>query len=331
MTPWVRTTTLAAACLGVTIPSAAQAVERQFHETFAVRDGMSLRLHHGDGDVTIRPWDRDEVEVDVDYRAEPGFLGFGQPENFTVDFTETDDRILVTGREPGQETGLFEARVEEYTYTIQAPAYLRLELQGDDGDVDIRDWNAPLDVQIDDGDLTIEGISADRITIRMEDGDLFARGIEGEISVTSDDGNVLITDAVMTRATIRLEDGDLDMRDSEGSLEIVTDDGSVRIESLVSDDVDIRSEDGDIWIALIGGSPTDVDLETDDGSVELSVGPGVSAEFSIDTEDAELRVDLPEAEGLEIRESRATGSLRGGTGRIRIRSAEGRVVLREIS
>jgi DUF4097 and DUF4098 domain-containing protein YvlB len=333
MTPWIRTAFVAfflTALPSVAIPSAAQTVERQFHETFAVQEGMSLRLRNGDGDVTIRPWDRDELEVDVYYRAEPGFLGFGRPANFTVDFAQTDDRIVVTSREPGQDTGFFDARVEEYTYTIQAPAYLVLELRGDDGDVDIRNWNAPLDIGIDDGDLTIEGISTNRITIRKEDGDLFGRGIEGELFVTSDDGDVVITDALMTRATIRMEDGDLEMSDSEGSLDVVTDDGSIRLQSLVSDDLDIRTEDGDIWIALVGGNPPDVDLESDDGSIELGVGPGVSAEFSINTEDGDVRVDLPEADGVEIGESRATGSLRGGTGSIRMRSADGRVVLREI-
>ena len=80
----------------------------------------------------------------------------------------------------------------------------------------------------------------------------------------------------------------------------------------------------------MGGDPPNVDLETDDGLIELSLGRGISAVFSIEGDDADLTVDLPEAEGLEIRESRATGSLRGGSGRIRIRSGDGRVILNEI-
>jgi hypothetical protein len=38
--------------------AAAEEVERDFHETFEVREGMRLHLEHGDGDVSLKTWDQ---------------------------------------------------------------------------------------------------------------------------------------------------------------------------------------------------------------------------------------------------------------------------------
>ena len=41
----------------------AELVEKEFHHSFPVDEETVLHLDHGDGDVTLTPWDWDEVEV----------------------------------------------------------------------------------------------------------------------------------------------------------------------------------------------------------------------------------------------------------------------------
>jgi hypothetical protein len=333
MTRWMLTGALCTTALALATTAAAQDTERTFHETFDVREGMRLRLVHGDGDVEIQPWDRNELDVEVYYRAEEGILGLGEPEDFTVAFDENGDRISVTGRPSGtggDRFGFFQPRVLEYAYTIRAPAYLELELRGDDGDVDLSGWNGELDVELDDGDLSLRDVTSSRISVELEDGDLEARGIQGDLLVRVDDGDVSITGCDIGYGSLRLEDGELDMEDCRGNLSIVVDDGSVRLESLIAGDLDVRSEDGDIYVELLGGPPPSVDLETEDGRVDIEIETDVSAEFSIVTDDGSINLDLPGAEDIEKRRHSASGSMGGGEGRIRVRTADGRVVMREI-
>ena len=55
----------AALLLATAVPAAGGEIVRDFNESFEVERGWALRLRHGDGDVTITPWDRDVVEITV--------------------------------------------------------------------------------------------------------------------------------------------------------------------------------------------------------------------------------------------------------------------------
>ncbi|MDX1385590.1 MAG: hypothetical protein R3190_18200, partial [Thermoanaerobaculia bacterium] len=117
-----------AALLILAAPAAfAKVVERDFHRTFEVGAGDRLHLVHGDGDVTIEPWDRPELDVVVRFRAEFTRVGIGGETDFEVDFRQSGSTVHVVGREKGWSTvGLFYSRDLEYVYVVRAPASLAL-------------------------------------------------------------------------------------------------------------------------------------------------------------------------------------------------------------
>ena len=113
----------------------AEEIKRDFHESFDVSQGARLRLRHGDGDVDIRPWDKNVLDIEVHYHADISSFGLGRRRHpdFTVDFSQRGDQISVVGRRTGHggfQIGFFSSRRYEYTYTIRGPAYLELELEG---------------------------------------------------------------------------------------------------------------------------------------------------------------------------------------------------------
>ncbi len=49
----------------------------------------------------------------------------------------------------------------EYSYTVKAPPWMALELEGEDGDVSIREWSGAINLDLSDGDLEIDGLQGE--------------------------------------------------------------------------------------------------------------------------------------------------------------------------
>jgi nitrite reductase/ring-hydroxylating ferredoxin subunit len=312
-------------------PAAAVTVDRDYHETFDVREGVSLDLRHGDGDVTITPWNRDVIDVRVRYLAEVKRVGFGDAPDFSVDFDQTDDVVRVIGRENvGSGVVLFQSVDEhEYTYTISAPDYVRLELRGDDGDVAVSGWRSGIDCALDDGDVRLKDIANNSTLVAVEDGDVFIDGLTGRLEIDGDDGSVTLSRCRVAGARISVEDGDVVATECRGGFEVSVDDGRVALNGLETERVGVRAEDGDVEASLVGSGPVDVEVATDDGDVSLTLAPGLSYAFVVETDDGEVQVDVPGVSDFEQREHRVSGRVRDGGGRVRVTTADGNVVLRE--
>ncbi len=321
-----------AAILAVSIsqPCSAHKVTKNIHKSFEVKRGMALRLSHGDGDVTIKPWDRDVLDVRVHYDAEIKTLGSGKVPDFEVEFRQRNGLIHIIGKEIASGIlGICLFSRCEYTYTIRAPDYIELDLNGDDGDVQIEGWRGKIDCSIDDGDVELRDTRAPRIKVKFQDGDVHVENCRGEFSLIGDDGDVTFMNCETKHCRIRLEDGDLEMRRCSGDLDIRTDDGDVTLSRVQSRNLDIKVQDATVEVDLAGKDIINVEISTDDGNIILDIGPGISAAFSIDVDDGTIRVDLPAAVKIEKGRHWMTGEMRGGKGRIRLRTADGSVLLRE--
>jgi DUF4097 and DUF4098 domain-containing protein YvlB len=312
-------------------PAAAVTIDRDYHETFDVTPGVRLEIMHGDGDVTITPWEKDVIDVKVRYFAEVRKIGFGDEPDFFVDFDRTEDVVRVVGKEKTGSGVVFFRSVEEheYTYTISAPSYVTLELNGDDGDVAISGWRANIECALDDGDVDVEDVANDVTRIALEDGDVWIEDTSGELIVSGDDGDVELSGCRVSKARIAIQDGDVTAEDCEGEFSVALDDGDVRLHGLVSERVEISGEDGDVSVGLEAVATVDIGIETDDGDIAVSLPAGLSYAFTITMDDGDVRVEVPNVDEFSETEHAVTGRVRGGTGRVRLSTADGNVVLRE--
>ncbi len=307
----------------------AKEVTKDFAETFDVRPGMTLKLDHGDGDVSIEPADNDVLDITVRYRVEHARIGVGDKANLDVKFDRDDDVIRVVGKEKGGFViGFSHFKRYEYTYTITAPPYLILELRGEDGDVSIRRWTGNIACTLDDGDVTLHDIEAEMTTLELEDGDLQIEGLRGELDVQADDGDLDLLELVVDNCNIDLADGEIQIDRSEGVFDLETEDGNIEIRRTQATRLTALAEDGDIELDLEGDGPIDLDLESEDGDIDVDLAANLSADFSIETSDGRIRLHLPD-EAVDVdRKRRASGQLGDGGGRIRIQTDDGNVTLR---
>lgn len=343
-------------------------IDENFHETFDVEKGDRLYLEHGDGDVTILPWDKDIIDIKVHYSANTNFIGIGGKITFDVEFSQRGNEVQVIEKETHSiKIGIGNFRENDYTYKIYAPEYIILDLNGDDGDVSIEDWSGEMSIDLSDGQIELDNINNDKTEIKIEDGDLKMKRIEAEVLIECDDGNIFIENCRSNDCQIEIADGDIKIRKSEGEFELNSDDGDIDIYNLndcqlnitsndgdtkirqASGDFEIRSDDGnidifdsqanrlhistndgDVEVELLKSDDVDFNIQTDDGRVTLDFEEGISAEVTINTDDGRIETDLFDIEDFDREENWLTCQLLDGEGRIRIRTNDGDVILREV-
>lgn len=308
----------------------AEEIERDFDHRFEVGQGARLHLEHGDGDVVFSPWNEPVIAVEVRYRATVRKLGFSRAVDFEVEFRQDGDVARVIGRETGfGGVGFFHLDRREYVYRVRAPTWVALELEGDDGDVEIAGWRAAIRLESDDGDVRLRDVAAPSIELEVQDGDVVIDGLEGDLTLSSDDGEIAIRDCASERLRIAAQDGDVVLERCEGNVEITVDDGNVRLDQLRAARVAVETGDGDVVLDLLSApGALDLELETDDGDLVVGLPAEVSARFEIRIDDGRVDLDLPAARDVERREHRTTGVLGGGEGKIEIVAGDGRVTLR---
>ena len=323
------TTIVAVAVLLGTVPAAAEKVERNFHESFDVEPGAVLHLVHGDGDVRVTPWDRDVIDVEVRYRAELGGVVLGGGRDLEVEFRQSGKVVHVIAKQQGVTLAFGYSRTLEHTYTVQAPPWVELDFEGDDGDVRVRDWSGEIAIELDDGDLSLDQIASPRTRIQMQDGDVQIAGITGALDIELDDGDVRVTDCRVTQARVRAQDGDVDFSDCSGRFDVTSDDGDIELSRTKAEELMVRTEDGTVEADLQGAGPLRAEVRTDDGDVLLTLDRAISASFEVRTGDGGIHVDLDAAQDVVRERRRASGRLGSGEGSIVISTEDGAVRLRD--
>jgi DUF4097 and DUF4098 domain-containing protein YvlB len=315
--------------------AAAEEINKEFHQDFDVKEGDALRLRHGDGEVRLIPWEKNIIDISVRYRADIDVFGIrlGKKHDFDVEFRQTANNVYVTGRETSSATiGYQNENVYEYVYEIHSPDYIRLDLDGDDGDVNIESWNAAIECRIDDGDIHLRNIGGEKTTIWGEDGNIEIDNLTGDLTIKVDDGDVHISGCETMRCQLEAEDGNMTISRSKGSFDIGVDDGDITIKQTEAKRLDIRAEDGYLDLDLLAVEMFEADIRTDDGDVSVDLEKGFSTSFYVSADDAEdIRIELDDVEDFKEDQSSKSGSLHGGKGRIKIRTADGNITIREKS
>lgn len=315
--------------LGSSISAMTQTIDKHIHESFKVEPGMRLLLKHGDGDVTISPWEKNEIDIEIVYQARFSGVGNIEPDDFSVDFRRRDNEIRIEGREPNVRMGFGSYRVKEYSYTIKAPVYLALHIDGVDGDVRIDDWQQTLDLKTVDGDIQVHGVLADEVKVKSVDGTLELIGIEAELHAKTVDGRLSIDNSNMLRCYAKSVDGSISVANSRGEFLLDTVDGDVDLDDVEATRLESQSSDGSFRADLLKTDDFDGFIRTGDGHVRIRLQRGFSVRLDVRTGDGNIRTNLSELEDVDEDKDRLRGSIHGGAGRLVVQTGDGNINLSE--
>lgn len=271
----------------------AESIDKSFHESFEVKPGAALHLRSGDGDVELAVWDQPRIEVKVEYHYEQKGLHWGKDrKEFNVTFRQQGDDLWVEEDHGGHEVSfqVGSSTQHEYLYTIQAPAWVVLDIEGEDGDIRVANWDASIEVVCDDGSVEVLDSKGEHFEFTMQDGDLTLTRCAADIDVELDDGDI-DCEAVTTQAFA------------------------------------LEAQDGKIDLDLIGSGAVEWEVLVDDGDVRLQCAGDIDAKVEIETDDGSIRVETEMGEDGRQRENRFSGKLGSGQGRIRLRGQDGDIDL----
>ncbi len=304
-------------------------IDKEFHRQFAANNDTEIHLFYGDANVQIIPWEKQVVDVKVEYLAEVNMLLPGTDFDFEVEFRTSGNSIYIMGREKySGMLRIYSFRRSKYEYVIRAPRNLTLDLEGEDGEVTIKDWTGVIQCTMEDGEIRLHRIRSPEIRLLSEDGNIWLEESEGSLRIQGEDGNARLNDCRISEGRIRLGDGSIELRNCSGSYTLRTVDGEIRGTNLLTSRLQAQTTDGSMELQLVSPADPEITLQTSDGDVNLELADGTSAQFTIYTDDGHINISSPLEEVHHQSSHRVAGKIGTGKGRIRIITSDGNIALR---
>jgi hypothetical protein len=258
--------------------------------TFAVREGQRLEVSNFSGSIAVTTWNENRVRIQAASVGDPFEVEVG---SVTVD---------VNSR-AGRHGGPGDAEL-----TITVPAWMDLELGGNEVDISARGTRGTIEVSTVQGQISIDG----------GEGSVEASTVEGDVEVLN----------VKGRVQISTTEGQVTVRNASGqSLEVESVDGDIELSAITTINVSANTVDGAVsWSGALAPTGT-YKFSSHDGDLMIAITGEPDATISVDTYDGSLESDWP----LTIREKRSnrmTFTLGNGRARVELSSFDGNISLK---
>src|SRR5687768_9612539 len=204
-----------------------------------------------DGSIELRSWDRDEILLDIERRAETAV----DAKVIEVETSEAGGNVLIEAKQPERRGFVMHmGSSPSVRMLVTVPRTLNLEARTGDGSIDARDLSGRVELRTGDGSVRLQRIDGD-ITVSTGDGSVSARELGGMVVVSTGDGGV-------------------DMSGRFAGLRAHTGDGSIGIDALSGSTMQrewtLTSGDGGVTIRLPPDFNAEVDARTGDGAISTS-------------------------------------------------------------
>jgi len=271
------------------------AAAEDFHQILDVEDEAEIIIFNTAGEVEVRGWSRNQVEVEAD-------LGRGVEKLiFEVDGNE----VLIEVKPANRHHNSHDISSD---LVITVPHNSSLEISTVSADISTEDVT---------GEQYIESVSGD-IDTEAYNSDLSIDSVSGDIDIEGDNQK--------TQISIETVSGDIDIQSVDGEVEVETVSGDLVLYDSRFEDVSGESVNGDmIFHAELYGDSR-MEFETVNGDIDIKFEGDISARFDIETFNGDIRNCFgPEpvrtssyTPGLELKFSEG-----GGDGRVVIRTLNG--------
>ena len=247
-------------------------------KSFTVSKGGKFILSTGSGDVTLKPWDKNEVFVRVD--------GIDPEDVDRLEMTQSGNTVTVRFRRSRNSWS-------DLRYEISLPAEFNVDLKTAGGDIE---FTGPMIG-------TLEGETAG--------GDIRLSDVKGKITFTTAGGDIR-TGKIGGDAKLKTAGGDIEVLDASGEVSASTAGGDIKVGN-VGKSLEAKTSGGDIRIGDVGG---EAEVSTSGGDISLGKVSG-KARASTAGGDIELKSAsgsvVAKTAGGDIKLSDVTGSVEAKT------------------
>lgn len=259
--------------------------------TFAVRQGQRLEVDNFGGSITVTAWNEDRIRVSAAASGD-GFQVEGR--SITIQVNTSAGRYGGPG---------------DAELTIQVPAWMELELSGNEVDISARGMRSAVQANTVDGSITIDGAEGN-VEANSVEGDVLISNVKGRVQLNTVEGRVVLSNISGTAVEAETVDGDIEMS------------------GVTTPNISANTVDGDIdWSGTL--APTgSYRFATHDGDLMLRISGEPDASVSVDTFDGSLDSDWPVTLTNSASHRRMSFTLGAGRARLELSSFDGRISLK---
>lgn len=235
-----------------------------FHFSFPLSAGGSLRLENFNGSVEISGWDKNTVDIDGTKYASTDF----RLKEMKIDVVPSANSITIRTIPPMDHRGGAGAR-----YTIHVPR--RVDLS------QITSSNGAIRVE------SIEGTTH----LRTSNGGVNATRLTGTLEVQTSNGAVEISD-VTGDTTVRSSNGTIRADIRKGRFGATTSNGSITARLMEPDSSPVRLESSNGHIELTMNAAREVHASTSNSSITVRMPSSAGASLNAHTSNASITCDF---------------------------------------
>lgn len=271
------------------------AAEKNFQETFNLKNGGELYVRIQSGNIEVDTWDREVVEFRAEVNGRSWFV-----DSFNFDYDSTPRSLEIVG-EHGKKRirwGRQSVRVR-----LRVPKNIQVKLSTSGGDIELADLNGDAELRSSGGDLRMANIN----------GTLIAKTSGGNIDVGSVNGNTKISTS----------GGNIYLREVEGDLNAHTSGGNIELDG-VTGEVLAKTSGGNIRLT-VGAPFQGVRAHTSGGHIRCYVEGDLNADLLARTSGGTVNVDFPVTIRGKVAKSKIEGRINDGGAEMNLRSSGGNI------
>jgi DUF4097 and DUF4098 domain-containing protein YvlB len=235
-----------------------------FHFSYPLSVGGSVRLENFNGSVEISGWDKNTVDIDGSKYANTDY----RLKEMKIDIQPTASSISIRTIPPLDRRGNAGAR-----YTIHVPRHTEL--------AQIISSNGAIRVD------TIEGNSH----LRTSNGSVHATKLVGSLDVQTSNGTVEISD-ITGDTTLRTSNGQIRADVRKGGFGAKTSNGSITVRLMEPDSSPVRLESSNGHIELTMNAAREVRASTSNSSIIVRMPASVGATVNAHTSNSSITCDF---------------------------------------
>jgi DUF4097 and DUF4098 domain-containing protein YvlB len=271
-----------------------------FHYSYALKPGGSLRLDNMNGSVEISGWDKDTVDIDgtkyanTDYRLK----------EMKIDVVPSANSVTIRTIPPMDHRGNSGAR-----YTIHVPKHTELS--------SIVSSNGAIRVD------SIEGASR----LHTSNGAVHAMKLTGSLEVQTSNGSVDISD-ISGNTTVHSSNGTIRADVRKGRFDATTSNGSINVRLMEGDTNPVRLESSNGHIELTMDAAREVRASTSNSSITVRMPASVNADLNAHTSNSSITSDFDvNVHGGTISKRRMEGRIGSGGPMLDLGTSNGSIKL----
>jgi hypothetical protein len=256
-----------------------------FHFSFPLSAGGSLRLDSFNGAVEISSWDKNTVDIDGTKYASTEY----RLKEMKIEFLPSVNSINIHTVPPLDHRGNAGAR-----FTIHVPKKTELA-----------------SIVTSNGAIRVEGIEG-AAHLRTSNGGVHVNGLVGPLEVQTSNGTVEVSD-VTGDTTLRSSNGTIRADVRKGRFGATTSNGSITVHLMEADSSPVRLESSNGHIELTMDAAREVRASTSNSSITVRLPADVGAMVSAHTSNSSISCDFDvSVHGGQISKHRLEGTIGKG-------------------